>query len=378
MGYTDAFLLKYTPGGKLLWARGIGSGYYDYAYHVLPDNLGGAIVTGVMGDTLQIDSLYVTPVSGGNAAMIIQFTSTGKAIWADCISGKGRNFSSGAVLDKEGNLYMTGSFSNTFEKEEQKITSYGDQDVFLAKYYNCPGGQAKIFGDTVFCPGMGTSLQVKNIYKQVIWNDTVSGVNSIDVNKPGLYWVSAYDKRGCLLTDTVNVIQADVKKFSLGNDTTLWIGDSLVLHAPEGFSQFHWQDNSMEPVKVAIADNNKTGIYQYWLSANDYQGCTSADTLSVTFIPKTDWVKNNVNLYAYPNPTTGKLYWYLQTDAPCKLIIELTDTHGEVLYQEYIECYMPAEVKQIDMTSVSIGPYYIRLKGGPDHAILNTLKVIKQ
>jgi hypothetical protein len=135
-GYTDAFILKYKPDGNLDWARGFGSWYYEYATSVNIDNHGGAIITGSIGDTLVVDSLVIEPVSKDNSAIVIQFTSNGKATWADNISGTGRNFSNASVLDRQGNLYFSGSFRNKFEKENITMTSYGDQDIFLAKYYN--------------------------------------------------------------------------------------------------------------------------------------------------------------------------------------------------------------------------------------------------
>ena len=115
-GYTDAFILKLKPDGSRLWSKTFGSWYYDYASSANIDNLGGLIIAGSIGDSLSVDSISIKPVSKENSAVVIQFSPEGKAVWADCISGSGRNFSSGSALDKRGNLYFTGSFQNKFEK----------------------------------------------------------------------------------------------------------------------------------------------------------------------------------------------------------------------------------------------------------------------
>jgi hypothetical protein len=60
-GYSDGFILKYRSDGGLLWGRSFGSWYYDYVNHLIPDNLGGIMITGSMGDTLLIDELSVNP-----------------------------------------------------------------------------------------------------------------------------------------------------------------------------------------------------------------------------------------------------------------------------------------------------------------------------
>jgi hypothetical protein len=377
-GYTDAFLLKYSPNGKLLWSRGMGSWYYDYANSVNLDNLGGVVVTGSIGDTLEIDSLIVTPVSERNAALVMQFSSEGKATWGDCISGKGRNFSNGAVLDKKGNLYFTGSFNNTFAKEDQELTSYGDQDVFLAKYYNCLTNKAEIFGDTTVCPGVGTELSIKRGFKNVVWNDTVKETNAIVAEKPGLYWVTMLDKLGCLLTDTVTVVNAKLPVFTLGNDTTLPVSKSLLLKAPKKYSQYLWQDHSTDPVYLARATDGKPGSYNYWLSVKDSLGCTWADTMSIYYVTETKWIDaGNIQMVTYPNPVADWLYYYLNTDQPCKMIVELVDEHGKVLYNQYIAQYSPGELMKIDVSHLPMGPYYIRLNNPSSGSNYKSACIIK-
>ena len=228
-GYTDAFLLKYNEEGSLSWSRSFGSWYYDYASHVNIDNLGGAIITGLIGANMEVDSITMEPVSNENSALVIQFSPEGKAKWGDYISGSGRNFSKGSVLDKTGNLYFTGSFRNSFQKDGKTMTSLGDQDIFLAKFYNCLPDKDEIIGQPVFCPGAGTELSVKRGFANVIWNDSIYGRYLITANKPGPYWVSMIDKNGCLQTDTILVNQSILPVFSLGIDTTIAVYDSLLL-----------------------------------------------------------------------------------------------------------------------------------------------------
>ncbi len=137
------------------------------------------MITGSVGDTMLIDYLQVNPPSGNNSALAIQFSTDGHATWADCISGNGRNFSNGTVIDRKGNLYLAGSFQGTFEKVTDALTSLGDQDIrfqdrqllhqvsFTAGVVNGPICLAfigihhralgdidmrKIWGDVFYCP----------------------------------------------------------------------------------------------------------------------------------------------------------------------------------------------------------------------------------
>lgn len=283
-GHTDIFIIKYSSEGKPEWSKSFGSWYYDYASHLNVNKLGGAIITGSIGDTLKIDSLLLAPAIKNNSAFVTQFSSAGEAIWADCLSGNGNNFSTGSVLDNKGNLYFTGSFRDMFEKGDRTYTSQGDQDIFVAKYYNCVDAKAEISGQPSYCPGYGTELSVKRSYSNIVWNDTISNKYHITADKPGLYWVNMLDKMGCSVADTIRIIQNPVPLFSLGNDTTLLVNDSLTLKAPESYISYQWQDYSIEPFYLAKATDGKTGTEEYWLTVTDTSSCTYTDTVSITYI----------------------------------------------------------------------------------------------
>lgn len=362
-GYSDIFLLKYGSNGSLMWGREFGTWYYDYAVHLLIDNLGGTIITGSLGDTLFIDDLQVNPLSGNNSALAIQFTTDGRATWADCISGNGRNFSGGAVIDRKGNLYLTGTFQGMFRKESNSLTSLGDQDVFLARYFNCPEGESEINGHSVICPGKSTLLTVKQEYKNVVWNDTIADQNYILAEKPGEYRVTMVDKTGCVLSDTLEVTLDDLSYFSLGNDLSIQVEQEFELRAPENFTKYRWQDNSEDPTFIVRSENGKPGTYTYWLTAMDSLGCDVCDTISVEFYLSTGWFDPmQVQLIVYPNPVEDWLYWSLNTDKTCQLIVELTDCNGKIILNQYIGQYLPGTTMKIDFSDFPAGSYFLRLK----------------
>jgi hypothetical protein len=378
-GYTDAFLLKYTAEGKLSWSRSFGSWYYDYANHVNVDNLGGAIITGLLGASMSVDSLTLEPESKENSALVIQFSPEGKAIWGDYISGTGRNFSKGSVIDKTGNLYFTGSFRNSFEKDGRTMTSLGDQDIFLAKFYNCLPGKDEITGQTMFCPGAGTELSVKRVFTNVLWNDSVSGKYLITANKPGPYWVSMLDKNGCLQTDTILVSQSTLPVFSLGKDTTIAVYDSLLLKVPAAYTQYKWQDNSFDQVYVAKSTNRKPGTIPYWLEVTDSLSCSYSDTIAITYINSYDRIGlAKEQLVIYPNPVTDSFSWYLKTEQTLNLVAEISDENGRIIYRQEIKKYSPWEVKQISMDNIAAGPYIFSVTDPAAGRIYETVRIIKK
>jgi hypothetical protein len=376
-GLIDGFIAKLSPSGKLIWAKNFGSKYYDYANNLNVDNLGGIIITGSIGDTLQLDSLTIEPPTGGNAAFVIQFGADGIATWGDYISGAGRNFGETALLDKKGNLYIYGSFTGKFEKEGEAIASRGDQDIFLARYYNCPGSKAEVMGDLQFCPGYGTELKVKTGYKNVLWNDTLKS-RFFYTNKPGSNWVSMYDKKGCLYTDTVAVEEASLPKFTLGSDTSLFVTDSLMLHAPEIFTNYRWHDRSVSTAYLSTAPNEKSGKETCWLTVTDTLDCNFTDTINITYREPGELSPySNITLNTWPNPARDVLNWSIDLEEPAKLVMDITGDNGKVLLQAETSVYQPGDIKQANISSLPLGTFYIRLRNTSGQ-VIKTQGFVKQ
>ncbi len=374
-GRTDIFLIKLSNNGNIIWARHYGSKYYDYAYNLNIDNLNGAYLTGSFGDSIQFDSIALIPTVSTNDAFVTQVTPEGNIEWATKISGTGKNFSKGAVLDKKGNLYITGSFKGKLFYGDKEIESLGEEDVFLAKYYNCPQNDVEIENTVPLCPGGGGELYAGHGFKDIIWNDTLPGSNRLIINKPGKYWVRMVDKRGCLVSDTTEVQQKITEGFSLGNDTILLINDSLVLNAPEGYNNYYWHDYSASRSYLARAPDRQQGVYEYWLCAVDSSGCQVSDTISIKYIDNLNWMdlSGDVTIVTYPNPALDRLYWYINTKNYGKLRLELTDEKGVIIYNEIVEKYIPGEIKQLDMCGLPSGAYYLSIAGEIDKKIIKII-----
>jgi hypothetical protein len=376
-GLTDGLLMKLSNKGKKIWARSIGSSYYDYINHLNIDNLGGVLITGSIGDTLVLDSLSIIPPKPGNTAFVAQFEPNGKAFWGDYISDAGRNFGETTLLDHKGNLYIYGSFTGKFEKEDKPIPSYGDQDLFLARYYNCPGSKAEVLGNLEFCPGTGTELKVKTGYLNVLWNDTITG-RFLYTQKPGRNWVSMYDKKGCLYSDTIQVSIAQLPTFTLGDDTILLVSDSILLKAPVQYTNYRWHNRTYEPSYLVTAPDEKPCTQICSLTVTDSLGCMFTDSIQVIFMQVPDIsVYDNIKLVTYPNPAIDNINWYIDVEKPCRLIMQITDENGKVLSQKTIGSYYPGQVVTTSVQKLSQGTYYIRLVNNSG-VLIKTQGFVKQ
>ncbi|MBN2612053.1 MAG: SBBP repeat-containing protein [Bacteroidales bacterium] len=360
-GRTDMFLTKLFPDGKTSWTKHFGSPYYDYAYNLNMDNLQGVYLTGSYSDSIRFGEHLLEAGTKSSNAFVAQASMHGDITWAEKISAESENFSRGSVLDKSGNLYISGSFSDSLTQAGTRIRSAGNEDVFIAKYYNCPETKGAIENALPLCPGQVRELFVDRGYKNITWNDTLAGSNRFVISKPGCYHVKMFDKRGCLVTDTVSIPLAAPLQFSLGRDTVLYLEEKLLLEAPEGYTGYRWHDLSIERGYLAEAAGSRPGRYSYWVCASDSSGCHVSDTITVQFIKNTHWtgIDEATEVSIYPNPAEDWLYWSISTLGTGKITLELTDQGGKVIHLEEIEKYIPGTIRQINMEAYPSGTYYL-------------------
>ncbi|MCD4731361.1 MAG: gliding motility-associated C-terminal domain-containing protein [Bacteroidales bacterium] len=91
---------------------------------------------------------------------------------------------------------------------------------------------------------------------------------------------------GYVLVDNIRITPPP--KLELGNDTTICVGDSIVLSAGSMFDEYLWQDGSSDSSIVV----NEPGIY--WVECITDYGCTVSDTIEINFSP----------LFEFGNDTT--------------------------------------------------------------------------
>lgn len=90
--------------------------------------------------------------------------------------------------------------------------------------------------------------------------------------------VRSWSACGEELRDTLQITVTVGQSFSLGSDTLLCPGDSLLLQAPASMSQFQWQNGSN--AASVVADS----VGWYWLRAQDSVGCLAEDSLYLSYV----------------------------------------------------------------------------------------------
>jgi gliding motility-associated-like protein len=127
--------------------------------------------------------------------------------------------------------------------------------------------------DTTLCfsaPLLLTAPTINGV--SYLWQDN-SDELVFQVTEAGTYWLEATNNN-CTIRDSINVFSA-FPAFSLGQDTTLCTGESLLLDATLPNTTYLWQDGSTTPTFLATSG----GTYTVALNRAD---CTIYDTLQIT------------------------------------------------------------------------------------------------
>lgn len=131
-------------------------------------------------------------------------------------------------------------------------------------------------GDTTVCDY--TVLNAGNSGCTYLW-DNGSASQTMYIEQSGLHYVQITNAANCSITDSVYVTVNESYPFSLGDDTTLCSGNTIVLDAGEGAETYLWSDGSNQSTLEAGASST------YWVVATAENGCESSDSVNVTFSP---------------------------------------------------------------------------------------------
>lgn len=136
------FLAKYDSSGKQLWLQKAGGGGKDYAggLAVATDSQGHIYVAGWFSGSVSFNQIKLE-AQGPQDTFLAKYDANGKIIWVKQTGGKDSFcVGCGAAVDKDGNIYVTGTFVGKIKfGTDDMISRSGtnpesNADVFLIKF----------------------------------------------------------------------------------------------------------------------------------------------------------------------------------------------------------------------------------------------------
>ena len=211
----------------------------------------------------------------------------------------------------------------------------------------------QITGDMLVCPGVSATLYVQGgPFDQISWSNAGTDTFLI-ANQPGVYYVDVL-LDGCAARDSFELSPYAVNPVDLGADTTICMGDTIILDLSSFPGTYRWQDNSTASTFLVY------GPALYYVEVTDTNGCISTDSIQI------QWANCGASLpedrgdwQLYPNPTRDLLH--IRSDIHRGWsVIELMDAKGAVMGR-----WAPSLVQgatALDLGSVPNGLYMLRIR----------------
>ncbi|MCX6258030.1 MAG: gliding motility-associated C-terminal domain-containing protein [Bacteroidia bacterium] len=142
---------------------------------------------------------------------------------------------------------------------------------------------------TNICPGTDTILNPGAGFAQYLWQNGSSSP-TYPVNSAGLYSVTVTDQYGCSNSDAILITVLNSPVFSLGNDTSICQGTSLVLSVNYAQADYHWSTGASTSSITVQSEGT------YWVTVSNRCG-ESSDHIIITVIPAlTVELGNDINI----------------------------------------------------------------------------------
>ena len=112
----DVFLAKFNSSGSLLWATYYGGAGDDEGGVGAIDLSGNLYLSGLTNSSSGIatSGAYQTSLAGGFDAFLAKFSTSGSLLWSTYYGGDGDDFGVGNIVDKYGNMYLSGTTNSLY------------------------------------------------------------------------------------------------------------------------------------------------------------------------------------------------------------------------------------------------------------------------
>jgi hypothetical protein len=213
LGLNDIFILKLNAAGNFLWVKRLGGAESEAAATIAIDRDGNVVISGNFKGTVDSDPgegvENLTSV-GDDDVLVAKLDSSGNYLWAKSFGGTGRDSGLFVAVNIDGNICITGIFSNTVDTDPgiqiSNLTSMGGLDVFVAKFdssgnhlwSNGRGGSGTEVGQSVAFDSGGNVYSVGYFNQTVDFDPSDSVANLVSLGGNEVF-ISKFDSAGAFL-----------------------------------------------------------------------------------------------------------------------------------------------------------------------------------
>lgn len=256
------------------------------------------------------------------------------------------------------------------------VTAAGEYHLTAFNSFGCPSYDTiniaernapafSLGADFPLCVGTTRFLVGPKDMTTYKWNNNTSN-DSLSINSSGDYWLKVTDEFSCTYTDSISVSSASLPIITLGNDTTINSGDSLILTPGAGYSKYEWSTSENTPSITVKTDNT------YTVTVTDQNGCNGSASIAVTVTMSVQNLRL-LNLTYYPNPANDVVHLDFSSLSSDALTAKIVDLSGKVLKQNKIDVYPGRNMMDIKVGDLPAGQYFLMLNNSQGST---TLKIV--
>ncbi|HRY31784.1 MAG TPA: dockerin type I domain-containing protein [Bacteroidales bacterium] len=140
-GMSDVFLVKYTSSGSVDWAKTYGSAMYEEAYGLDYSPAGFLVLTGYFsGASLSFGNNTITNAqASANDIFLVRLNQNGNVQWAKSAGGSGNDAAYDVAGDQQGNIFITGGFASSTISFGSSILTQAGSGDIFVARYNSQG-----------------------------------------------------------------------------------------------------------------------------------------------------------------------------------------------------------------------------------------------
>jgi hypothetical protein len=161
----------------------------------------------------------------------------------------------------------------------------------------------------------------------------------------------------------VNANINSIPVISLGNDTALESGNSIVLDAGAGFATYSWNTSATTQFITTTISGD------YSVLVTDANGCSASDTISISIISKNGSTSTSMQPEIYPNPFVDQITIQFDNTNSDK-VVKLLAANGQLISEKQVA---NSEMQMtMDVGELASGVYFLSIED-KDSRILKKL-----
>lgn len=130
--------------------------------------------------------------------------------------------------------------------------------------------------DTALCQNQDLLLDATQPNAGYQWQNNSTNATFL-VSQGGTYWVNV-TVAGCSTRDSIQVLGLPIPSVDLGPDTSICVGNTLMLDVSQPGLSYHWQNDSQAPTYTVTHSGT------YTVQVTDANLCQNTDAITVTYI----------------------------------------------------------------------------------------------